>query len=148
MHHPTDRIIHTMAFVMPVVEHWLEWKIAQWVHPTIRRPIAPSANALTTSKKCIINKMILGSLHYGIKWTDIYIRNKIINNVNDVFKYKLCCLGHSASAWETACPFHESSSSVTKNKVHHRCLKCFVLLWQTCVFTWVNKNWYIFNTAA
>ena len=23
MHHPTDRIIHTTAFVTPVVEHWL-----------------------------------------------------------------------------------------------------------------------------
>ena len=24
MHHPTDRIGHTTAFVTPVVEHWLE----------------------------------------------------------------------------------------------------------------------------
>ena len=31
MHHPTDRITHTMAFVTPVVEHWLEREIAQWV---------------------------------------------------------------------------------------------------------------------
>ena len=30
MHHPTDRIIHTMTFVTPVVEHWLEREIAQW----------------------------------------------------------------------------------------------------------------------
>ena len=29
MHHPTDRIIHTTAFVTPVVEHWLEREIAQ-----------------------------------------------------------------------------------------------------------------------
>ena len=28
MHHPTDRISHTTAFVTPVVEHWLEWEIA------------------------------------------------------------------------------------------------------------------------
>ena len=33
MHHPTDRIIHTTAFGTPVVEHWLEQEIAQWVHP-------------------------------------------------------------------------------------------------------------------
>ena len=33
MHHPTDRITHTTAFVTPVVEHWLEREIAQWVHP-------------------------------------------------------------------------------------------------------------------
>ena len=30
MHHPTDRIAHTMAYVTPVVEHWLEQEIAQW----------------------------------------------------------------------------------------------------------------------
>ena len=33
MHHPTDRIAHTTAFVTPVVEHWLEREIAQWVQP-------------------------------------------------------------------------------------------------------------------
>ena len=32
MHHPTDRMTHTTAFVTPVVEHWLEQEIAQWVH--------------------------------------------------------------------------------------------------------------------
>ena len=44
MHHPTDKITHTTAFVTPVVEHWLDREIAQWVHHegSIRRPIAPS----------------------------------------------------------------------------------------------------------
>ena len=32
MHHPTDRIAHTTAFVTPVMEYWLEREIAQWVH--------------------------------------------------------------------------------------------------------------------
>ena len=32
MHHPTDRVAHTTAFVVPVVEHWLEREISQWVH--------------------------------------------------------------------------------------------------------------------
>ena len=32
MHHLMDRIAHTMAFISPVVEHWLELKLAQWVH--------------------------------------------------------------------------------------------------------------------
>ena len=27
MHHPTDRITHTTAFVTPVVEHWLEREV-------------------------------------------------------------------------------------------------------------------------
>ena len=50
MHHLTDRIAHTTVFVTPVVEHWLEWEIAQWVHHegSILWPIAPWVNALTT----------------------------------------------------------------------------------------------------
>ena len=32
MHHPTDRIAHSTAFVTPVVEPWLEREIAQWVN--------------------------------------------------------------------------------------------------------------------
>ena len=45
MHHPTDRIIHTTAFVTPVVEHWLEREIAQWVHPMKDRSDDPSHHA-------------------------------------------------------------------------------------------------------
>ena len=43
MHHPTDRITHTIAFVTLVVGHWLERKMSQWVHHegSIRLPIAP-----------------------------------------------------------------------------------------------------------
>ena len=26
MHHPTNRIVHTMIFATPVVEHWMEPK--------------------------------------------------------------------------------------------------------------------------
>ena len=42
MHHPTDRIAHTTAFVTPVVEHWLEQEIAQRVHPMKDRSDGPS----------------------------------------------------------------------------------------------------------
>ena len=43
MHHPTDRIGHTTAFVTPVMEHWLEREIAQLVHQegSIQRSITP-----------------------------------------------------------------------------------------------------------
>ena len=47
MHHPTDRIAHTTAFVTPVVEHWLEREIAQWVHPMKDRSDDPSHHELT-----------------------------------------------------------------------------------------------------
>ena len=36
MQYPIDRITHTTAFVTPVVEHWLEREIAQWVYTRSR----------------------------------------------------------------------------------------------------------------
>ena len=38
-----DRIAHTMEFDTPVVEHWLEQEITQWVdhEGSIQQPIAP-----------------------------------------------------------------------------------------------------------
>ena len=47
MHYPTDRITHTTAFVTPVVEHWLEREIAQWVHPMKDRSDDPSHHERT-----------------------------------------------------------------------------------------------------
>ena len=32
MPYPRDRTVHTTAFDTPAVDHWLKWKIAQWVH--------------------------------------------------------------------------------------------------------------------
>ena len=50
MHHPTNRIAHTTAFVTPIMEHLLERELAQLVHheESICRPIVPWADALTT----------------------------------------------------------------------------------------------------
>ena len=47
MDHATDRIAHTTAFVTPVVEHWLEREIAQWVHPMKDRSDDPSHHERT-----------------------------------------------------------------------------------------------------
>ena len=47
MHYPTDSIIHTTAFVTPVVELWLEREIAQWVHPMKDRSDDPSHHERT-----------------------------------------------------------------------------------------------------
>ena len=49
MHNPTERIIHTTAFVTPVVEHWLKREIAQWVHPMKDRCDDPSHHELPSS---------------------------------------------------------------------------------------------------
>ena len=62
MHHPTDRIAHTTAFVTPVVEHWLEREMGPLHEGSIRRPIAPWENAFTT-------KLHLAPMFY--KWCRI-----------------------------------------------------------------------------
>ena len=41
------RITHTTAFGTPVVEHWLEREIAQWVHPMKDRSDDPSHHERT-----------------------------------------------------------------------------------------------------
>ena len=67
-----DRIAHTTAFATTVVDHWLEREIAQWLHHegSIRRPIAPWANALTT-------ELHLAPL-YQMRHTPSFVLNQII----------------------------------------------------------------------
>ena len=85
MHHPTDRIAHTTAFVTPVVEYWLEREIAQWVHPikdrsndsshherTTELHLAPRLS-LNTIKSIYILSDNLPALH--VEYMYIIIRN-------------------------------------------------------------------------
>ena len=75
MHHPTDRITHTTALVTPVVEHWLEREIAQWVHPMkdrsddpshhLRTPIPHGATSRSKKKKKKKKKKKLNSYLKG-----------------------------------------------------------------------------------
>ena len=55
MHYPTDRIAHTTTFVTPVVEHWLEREIAQWVHPMKDRSDDPSHHERTLLPRSYIS---------------------------------------------------------------------------------------------
>ena len=57
MHHPTDRIAHTTAFVTPVVEHWLEREIAQWVHHMKDRSDDPSHHERTPLPRASLNEI-------------------------------------------------------------------------------------------
>ena len=50
MHHPTDRIAHT-----PVMEHWLEREIAQWVHTMEDRSDDPSHHERMLSPRSYIS---------------------------------------------------------------------------------------------
>ena len=63
MHHPTDRIAHTTAFVTPVVEHWLEREIAQWVHPMKDRSDDPSHHERTLLLRSYISLRLYGVRH-------------------------------------------------------------------------------------
>ena len=69
MHHPTDRITHTTAFVTPDVEHWLEREIAQWVHPMNDRPDDPSHHERT-----LLPRSYISLLNLTIRTTDCYQR--------------------------------------------------------------------------
>ena len=55
MHHPTDRIAHTTAFVTPVVEYWLEREIAQWVHSMKDQSNNPSHHEQTLLPRSYIS---------------------------------------------------------------------------------------------
>ena len=66
MHHPTDRIIHTTAFVTLVVEHWLEREIAQWVHPMKDRSDDPSHHERTLLPRSYISLPHIHRFHIHI----------------------------------------------------------------------------------
>ena len=71
MHHPTDRITHTTAFVTPVVEHWMEREIAQWVHPMKDRSDDPSHHERTLLPRSYIP---VTKLHNNVlrTYTELY----------------------------------------------------------------------------
>ena len=82
MHHPTDRIIHTTAFVTPVVEHWLEREIAQWVHSMKDRSDDPSHHerTLLPQREREMFYLTTHSTHfmYGYMASDIWLRTILI----------------------------------------------------------------------
>ena len=55
MHHPTDRIAHTTFFVIRVLEHWLEWEIAQLHHDRTlyHRVTSRWIKTILETKRCI-----------------------------------------------------------------------------------------------
>ena len=76
MHHPTDRITHTSAFVTPVVEHWLEREIAQWVHSMKDRSDDPSHHERTLLSRSYISLPVFGDCYFCQD-----LRNKKPNSV-------------------------------------------------------------------
>ena len=66
MHHDTDRIRHTTAFVTPVVEHWLEREIAQWVHPMKDRSDDPSHHDVHKNASSLVQFFLMSLFIYRI----------------------------------------------------------------------------------
>ena len=81
MHHPTDRIAHTTAFVTPVVEHWLEQEMAQWVHSLKDRSDDPSHHERTLLPRSYISLPRVSDLE-GIKSSFICIFKSIQQLLN------------------------------------------------------------------
>ena len=99
MHHPTDRITHTTAFVTPVVKHWLEWEIAQWVLPMKDRSDDPShheqtlylwAMSRSLEQKCMHMQMLHKHIQntYPANCFSSIINNWTALNNAEMFVYK------------------------------------------------------------
>ena len=65
MHRPTERIVHTMAFAIPVVEHWLEQEIGKRVHceGSIRHLLHHGATPRSVLNTDYYSLYILSNLH-------------------------------------------------------------------------------------
>ena len=99
MHHPTDRITHTTAFVTPVVEHWLEREIAQWV--------------------AAVN-YILGLNYHFVDFTYHYPLYRLNNNIiqlldkpkNGAFLMSVSILLKIVPCFATFCSLHNRSMTI------------------------------------
>ena len=102
---PTDRKLHNMAFVLPVVEYWLQQEIIEWDHQvgSIWWPITPWVDALPHSYKIIQNCLVICKLYAA---------------VFDVILIKIFCvvfleaidIAHLSS--QNSSPFHEGITSL------------------------------------
>ena len=95
MHHPTDTITHSTAFVTPVVEHWLEREIAKWVHSMKYRSDDPSHHEQTLLpwREREMFYLTTRSTHfiYGYMASDIWLRT-----ILTMRKETRCChIGYS-----------------------------------------------------
>ena len=93
MHHPTDRIAHTTAFVTPVVEHWLEREIAQWVHPMKDRSDDPSHHERTLLPRSYFPKNDTLNIFY----LRIYMASDIWQRTIQIARVEIRCrhMGYS-----------------------------------------------------
>ena len=137
MHHPTDTITHTTAFATPVVEHWLEWEIAQWVHRegSIQQPIAQWANALTTELHLATNfRGRIVKLIHNVKWQSFLSpagKCKVINHTLHPWLVSAASRDHTRMA-----------SWFIRFKPYKKCLADYE---RRCWKTSAQINWWLEN---
>ena len=106
MHHPTDRIAHTTAFVTPLMEHWLEREINQWVHPLKDRSDDPSPHERTLLPRSyiLLPEYIIHRVHNK--------NIKIIFNIHKNFQqYFLFLAQHNESSCVPCTPGYHCAST-------------------------------------
>ena len=141
MLHPTDRIIHTTAFVTPVVEHWLEQEIAQWVHAMKDRSDDPShhertllpqsySHLKTVPKICLIDSILFKG------------GNVLFNDTLNTFYLELYGVGHMIKdhwlEWEIAQwvhPMKDRPYNTMSKRSYHGATSCS----QSCL------KWFFFS---
>ena len=91
MHNRTDRIAHTTAFDTPVVEHWLERDIAQWVHPMKDRSEDPSCHEPTLLPLCVVKEAGACVMRGPMSPRQDMDRSRctLVSNVSHLYKYCL-----------------------------------------------------------
>ena len=119
MHHPTDSITHTTAFVTPVVEHWLEREIAQWVHPMKDRSDDPSYHERTlylwaTSRSLLQMKLKPKPWLYKNKTVRIYLMMHATHfyqpqRLDNMDRSKTDCTRHLYHCFKTWFIYHVGS---------------------------------------
>ena len=90
MHHPTDRITYTTAFVTPVVEHWLEPEIVRWVHPMKDRSDDPSHHEPTLLPRSYISLLDTSELTSSVM--DFRVMSSDIFNTHLIIKFESKCV--------------------------------------------------------
>ena len=132
MHHPTDRIAHTTAFVKPVVEHWLEREIAQWVHPKKDRSDDPSHHERTLlpwryislSTNDVLNNVYVKNLPPHLAFTQVIQcqGRRQMFSLFDVFAQNVGTdLQHSSFLLS----IHSTSKKQNKKRMLVYCIVCF-----------------------
>ena len=112
------KITHTTAFITPVVEHWLEREITQWVQPTKDQSIDPSHHEQT-----LLPQSYISPLKQDMLPTKTTMLPTDKPECETVIKILLVpCSGHIEWMTNMLCFFHHSVKNNNTTKPAERCI--------------------------